>query len=188
MLQSFAHSLNLSGHSSLYYEEVSNLLQTEDYKLCAAEWLGGAVREPTESYDDMGPIGEDSRWETFGRLHDYLLKAFPLIHANLTLLKVNTYGLVHDWQGSDSDLKPLLLTTHQGEIFQRSEIIYTEVCTSTVETVLEKGFKPKLSVILAFGFDKEASGLFGAHNINKHLLANYGENGFAMLIDKGGKF
>ncbi|KIJ43298.1 hypothetical protein M422DRAFT_253501 [Sphaerobolus stellatus SS14] len=60
MPQSFASSLNLSGHSSLYYKEVGNLLQTEDYKLCAAEWLGGAVREPTESYDDMGPIGEDS--------------------------------------------------------------------------------------------------------------------------------
>ncbi|KIJ50561.1 hypothetical protein M422DRAFT_245178 [Sphaerobolus stellatus SS14] len=52
-----------SGHSSLYYEDVGNLLQTEDYKLRAAEWLGGAVREPTESYDDMGPIGEDSRWK-----------------------------------------------------------------------------------------------------------------------------
>ncbi|KIJ33261.1 hypothetical protein M422DRAFT_183501, partial [Sphaerobolus stellatus SS14] len=82
-------------------------------KLRAAEWLGGAVREPTESYDDMGPIGEDSHWETFGRLHDYLLKAFPLIHAKLTLLKFNTYGLVYDWQGSDSDLKPLLLTENQ---------------------------------------------------------------------------
>ncbi|KIJ37804.1 hypothetical protein M422DRAFT_259663 [Sphaerobolus stellatus SS14] len=56
---------------------------------------------------------------------------------------------------------------------------------STVETLLEKGFKPKRSVILAFGFDEEASGLFGAHNINKHLLANYGENVFAMLIDEG---
>ncbi|KIJ32588.1 hypothetical protein M422DRAFT_265612 [Sphaerobolus stellatus SS14] len=74
--------------------EVSNLLQTEDYKLRAAEWLGGAACEPTESYD-MGPIGEDSRWETFGRLHDYLLKAFPLTHANLTLSK------------------PLLLAAHQ---------------------------------------------------------------------------
>ncbi|KIJ44929.1 hypothetical protein M422DRAFT_251548 [Sphaerobolus stellatus SS14] len=56
---------------------------------------------------------------------------------------------------------------------------------STIETFLEKGFKPKRSVILALGFDEEASGLFGAHNINKHLLANYGENGFTMLIDKG---
>ncbi|KIJ51557.1 hypothetical protein M422DRAFT_26960, partial [Sphaerobolus stellatus SS14] len=201
-----------SGHSSLYYEEVGNLLQTEDYKLRAAEWLGGAVREPTESYDGMGPIGEDSRWETFGPLHDYLLKAFPLIHASLTLSKVNTYGLVYDWQGSDSDLKPLLLAAHQdvvpvdprtvdqwihppysgyfdgtyvwgrGSADDKSGLISI---MSTVETLLEKGFKPKRSVVLAFGFDEEASGLFGAHKINEHLLTNYGENGFAMLIDEG---
>jgi len=67
-----------TGHSELY-SQVGSLLETEDYKLRAAEWLGGAVREPTESYDAMGPIGEDPRWETFGPFHEYLLKAFPLV-------------------------------------------------------------------------------------------------------------
>ena len=35
-------------------------------------------------------------------------------HVSLTLTKVNTYGLVYHWQGSDASLKPILLAGHQG--------------------------------------------------------------------------
>lgn len=31
---------------------------------------------------------------------------------------------------------------------------------STIETLLEKGFKPTRSVVAAFGFDEEASGVY----------------------------
>ena len=31
----------------------------------------------TQSYDDLGPIGEDPRWEAFGPFHEYLFKAYP---------------------------------------------------------------------------------------------------------------
>jgi hypothetical protein len=33
----------------------------------------------TESYDDMGPVDEDIRWNIFSTLHNYLLGAFPLV-------------------------------------------------------------------------------------------------------------
>ena len=36
----------------------------------------------TESFDKMGPIGEDPRWDKFGELHAYLLDAFPLVYAD----------------------------------------------------------------------------------------------------------
>jgi len=36
-------------------------------------------------------------------------------HATLEKTNVNTYGLVYHWKGSDPELKPLLLTAHQGE-------------------------------------------------------------------------
>lgn len=80
----------------------------------------------------MGPVGEDERWNAFEPFHDYLIQAFPLTyvinsfcvynknmmlfisHKNLTLTKVNTYGLLYEWKGSDDSLKPLLLTGHQG--------------------------------------------------------------------------
>jgi len=35
-------------------------------------------------------------------------------HAKLELTKVNTYGLIFIWKGSNSALKPLLLAAHQG--------------------------------------------------------------------------
>lgn len=35
-------------------------------------------------------------------------------HTTLKLTKVNTYGLVYVWEGSDESLKPLLLAAHQG--------------------------------------------------------------------------
>jgi hypothetical protein len=41
-------------------------------------------------------------------------KLFFISHKSLTLTKVNTYGLLYEWKGSDDGLKPLLLTGHQG--------------------------------------------------------------------------
>ncbi|KAF8582795.1 carboxypeptidase S [Ramaria rubella] len=198
-------------HADLY-EQLGNLIDTDDYKLRAIDWLGGAVQIPTESFDLMGPIGEDKRWEAFAPFHSYLLEAFPLVHANLELTKVNTYGLVYHWQGSNPDLKPLLLTAHQdvvpvdpktvdqwvhppysgyfdgtylwgrGSADDKSGLISS---ISTVETLIEKGFIPTRSVVLAYGFDEETSGLFGAQQIGNYLLEKYGENSFAMLVDEG---
>lgn len=42
-------------------------------------------------------------------------------HTTLELTKVNTYGLVYVWKGSDPTLKPLLLAAHQG-LYTMSEI------------------------------------------------------------------
>ena len=33
----------------------------------------------TEAFDDMGPVGEEPRWEIFGEFHAYLDKKFPLM-------------------------------------------------------------------------------------------------------------
>ena len=79
----------------------------------------------------MDPVGVDPRWDVFGPFHDYLLKAFPLVyalpctrptlvsnqfysHSTLSLTKVNTWGLVYVWPGSNANLKPILLAAHQG--------------------------------------------------------------------------
>jgi Gly-Xaa carboxypeptidase len=78
----------------------------------------------------MGPVGEDPRWEVFAPFHEYLEKAFPLVYvlyalfatfcssasrySNLKVSKVNTYGLVYEWEGTSPGLKPILLAAHQG--------------------------------------------------------------------------
>lgn len=46
-----------------------------------------------------------------------LEKAFPLTHEHLKRTRVMTHALVYEWQGSDPNLKPLLLLGHQGELF-----------------------------------------------------------------------
>jgi Gly-Xaa carboxypeptidase len=37
-------------------------------------------------------------------------------HKSLKLTKVNTYGLLYEWTGSDTSLKPILLMAHQGTL------------------------------------------------------------------------
>lgn len=89
-------------------------------------------------------------------------------------------------------------------VLQTSPIFIDCFHRSTVETLLEKGFFPTRTVVLAFGFDEETSGLFvsllsqcllnivsycgdqGAGKIGDYLLEQYGENSFALLVDEGG--
>jgi Gly-Xaa carboxypeptidase len=52
--------------------------------------------------------------------------------------------------------------------------------------LIEKGFSPTREVVLSFGFDEEASGVYGAHENAKALTNIYGENSFALILDEGG--
>ncbi|KAH9066867.1 hypothetical protein EDB87DRAFT_1573733 [Lactarius vividus] len=212
------------------WERLGNDFSQDAFALRAVEWLGGAVRVPTESYDKMGPVGVDERWEAFGPFHDYLLRSFPLTeddyhhdlahqtsHETLILTKVNTYGLLYEWKGSDDTLKPLLLAAHQDVVpvdpktvdqwkyppysgHYDGESIWGRGSTddksgligiySSVETLLEKGFKPTRTIVLAFGFDEEASGLQASNillssSTTGPLLKKYGEDSFALLVDEG---
>ncbi|KAH9039306.1 hypothetical protein EDB85DRAFT_2182476 [Lactarius pseudohatsudake] len=186
-----ADALYPDRHARLW-ESLGKEFDQDAFTLRAVEWLGGSVRVPTESYDDMGPIGVDERWETFGPFHDYLLRSFPLTHEILALTKVNAYGLLYEWKGSDDNLKPLLLTAHQDSAMDRDYVVPVDPQTvdqwkyppysghydgefiwgrgstddksgligilSSVETLLEKNFKPTRTIVLAFGFDEETTG------------------------------
>ncbi|KAF5314212.1 hypothetical protein D9758_017834 [Tetrapyrgos nigripes] len=158
------------------WEQLGETYRTEDWKAKAREWLAGAVRVPTESYDNMSGPGEDPRWETFGELHEYLESAFPLVHSTLSLTKVNTYALLYEWTGTNASLKPLLLAAHQDGIL------------TAIETMLEKGFKPERTVVLAFGYDEEASGHHGAKQLGIKMEEVYGQDAFAFIVDEGGGF
>lgn len=52
-----------------------------------------------------------------------------------------------------------------------------------VEFELSRGFKPKRTILLAFGHDEEVMGLDGAVAINKHLMAKGVQLEF--LLDEG---
>ncbi|KAJ4479573.1 carboxypeptidase S [Lentinula edodes] len=198
------------------HAELSKRLDTiyfsETFKSSSYQLLGAAVQIPTESYDDLLPVGQDDRWDVFKTFHIYLESAFPLIYSTLKVTTVNTYGLVLHWPGSDVTLKPLLLTAHQdvvpvdwsnedmwvhppysgsydgtwiwgrGSVDDKADLIAQLI---TVNSLLEAGFQPRRTIVLAFGFDEEASGTEGAEKLATFLGERYGKNAFAMILDEG---
>jgi Gly-Xaa carboxypeptidase len=86
---------------------------TDVFKTESIQRLSGSVQIPTMSFDDLGPVGDDQRWEIFYELASYLNQTFPLIHGSLQLEMINVHGLLYTWPGSDPSLKPTLLMAHQ---------------------------------------------------------------------------
>src|SRR2546423_12669942 len=68
-----------------------------------ARRLAGALRFKTVSFQDSTQF--DPR--EFEGLHRYLRDSFPKLHAALKLEKVNGYGLLYEWTGSDPGLAPV---------------------------------------------------------------------------------
>ena len=66
------------------------------------------------SESSMNTLSSGSHWCTLHTL--YLWKTCLVCrHSTLSKTHVNKYALVYHWQGSDTSLKPALLTAHQGE-------------------------------------------------------------------------
>src|SRR5256886_11912344 len=74
-----------------------------------ARRLAGALRFKTVSFQDSTQF--DAR--EFEGLHRYLRDSFPKLHAALKLEKVNGYGLLYEWTGSDPGAPPGVLLAHQ---------------------------------------------------------------------------
>jgi len=58
-------------------------LSSDEFLDASVKRLQGAVKIPTESYDDMKLVGDDPRWDVFVDFHNYLEKTFPLVSAPL---------------------------------------------------------------------------------------------------------
>ncbi|KAL0071168.1 hypothetical protein AAF712_001728 [Marasmius tenuissimus] len=198
-----------------FWTLLADELGSDDFGDRAVKWLGGAVQIETETFDDMGEVGEDPRWENRAHFHEYLQESFPTVHSNLELTKINTYGLLYTWKGYDAALKPYILAAHQdvvpvnpatvdqwahppysghfdgeriwgrGSKDDKSGLI---AILSAIEVLIEQGFKPARTVVLPFGFDEEAGGHHGAQELAGFLLETYGEQSFAFMIDEGSGF
>jgi Gly-Xaa carboxypeptidase len=180
-----------------------------DYSL--AVWAG-AVQIPSQSFDDLGDIGEDDRWRVFGELHKFLEKSFPVLYENAQVEHVNTYGLLFTIKGTDESLKPILLMAHQDVVPVPDETVsrWTHPpfggyfdgtflwgrgsfdCKNTLIGILEavcallkQGFQPQRTVILSFGFDEEASGHQGAGKLAPYLEKKLGKDSLYMIVDEG---
>lgn len=177
--------------------------------------LSGAVQIPTESFDDLGPIGEDERWEIMFGFAAYLKKTFPEAHKNLSLETVNIHGLLYTWKGQDETLKPTLLMAHQDVVpvpastvdawthppfsgFYDGTYLWGRGASDcknqligileAVEELVKAGFTPRRTVLLSFGFDEEISGRNGAGHLAPFIHERYGSEGVAAIIDEGSGF
>ncbi|CAE6506079.1 unnamed protein product [Rhizoctonia solani] len=166
-------------------EELGTIFADPDFEAVAAEYLGRAVRIPTESYDVMDPVGTDPRWEVFYKFLEHLLQTYPNVHATLMQTRINTHALLYHWPGSNCSLKPIFLTAHQdvvpvdpntidswihhpysgyydgtwvwgrGSVDDKSGLVGIMVA---LEKLIEHGFEPKRGILVGFGIDEESTG------------------------------
>lgn len=193
--------------------DMEEYLKSDKFRNETIERMAGAIRIPTQSYDDLGPVGEDPRWDGLYDFADYLKSTFPLVHSSLALEKVNTHGLLYTWEGTDASLRPTVLMAHQDVVPVAEETVdqWTHPpfggsydgkyiwgrgasdCKNNligileaVELLINAGFEPRRTVILSFGFDEEISGRQGAGHLAEVLLGRYGKDGAAVILDEGG--
>ncbi|KAJ5907386.1 carboxypeptidase S [Penicillium taxi] len=170
------------------------------------------VQVPSVSYDDLGEIGEDERWNPFYKLFPALQNSYPTIHKRAKLEKINIFGLLYTLEGSDPSLKPTLLTAHQDvvpvadastwkyppfEAHFDGEYIWgrgasddknslTAILSAVEGLLSESDWKPRRTLLLAFGFDEEVGLNKGAGPISEILKERYGEDSVAIILDEGG--
>ncbi len=171
----------------------------------APDNLSKAIRIRTISVEDEFPEAE------FKALHALLESAYPLTHHTLEKEMVGNASLLYIWQGTDRDLRPLVLAAHMDVVPVEPETVAdwthppfdgaiadgciwgrgTMDCKGlliaileAVESLLADGYKPERTVILAFGEDEELGGGNGATRIAE-LFESRGTNP-ELVVDEGG--
>jgi carboxypeptidase PM20D1 len=169
--------------------------------------LAGALRIPTVSrskYAETDTVPID-------QLQAYLQRTFPLVHQRLKRQTVNHYGLLYEWPGTDTALKPLLLLAHQdvvpvlpgteshwasppfagrvadGYLYGRGALddkLNVLGQLEAVEALLRAGYQPRRTVLLAFGHDEETLGLRGAAALAALLKTQHPQ--LELVLDEGG--
>ncbi|EXJ63874.1 hypothetical protein A1O7_00209 [Cladophialophora yegresii CBS 114405] len=195
-------------------QNVGELFQTAAFRDLVANRLANSVKIPTITYDGMGHVGEDSRWDVFYEFSDYLRKSFPRVYESLTVETINEHGLLYTWQGAQEDMKPLLFMAHSDVVpagestteawtyppfsgYYDGEYIWGRgseddksnliAMLSAIDCLLACGFAPNRTVIVSNGFDEEggAEQSYGARCLAETLLDRYGTNGIEMIFDEG---
>ena len=173
----------------------------------ATAHLAGALRIATVSrtrYADTDSV-------PFDQLAAYLTRTFPRVHQQLKLQTVNHYGRLYEWPGTDPARKPLLLLAHQdvvpvlpgtagqwtrppfagqqagGYLYGRGTLddkMNLLGQLEAVEYLLGTRYRPRRTVLLAFGHDEETQGLRGAVALAALIKQKY--PALEMVLDEGG--
>jgi len=151
------------------------------------------------------------REQKFRHFHTFLAQSFPHVHAELEITRVNEFGLVFKWPGSDASLKPVLLLSHQdvvpvepgtekdwqyppfagkvvdGYLWGRGAWDDKSTLMASLEALemlLASGAKPARSLLLSFGHDEEVGGEKGAAAIAERFRQQ--GLSFEFILDEGG--
>jgi carboxypeptidase PM20D1 len=159
----------------------------------AIERLAGSIRLSTVSIAD----GSHS---DFTALHRHLETCFPNVHATLIRDVVNRHSLLFTWKGENESVRPVLLMAHMdvvpvetgtelswthgpfsgdvadGFVWGRGTLddkVGVMAILEAVEILLNQGFRPSKTILLAFGHDEEIGGQAGAGQIAALLKTRY---------------
>lgn len=195
---------------------VLNIINDEVFRNQSAKKLSGAVQIKTDTYDNSPLVEDDGKYwdDKFKPFFEYLKTTFPTIFKLTKVETVNRWALVFTWEGSNENLKPVLLTAHQDVVPTQDETLkdwtyppYEGVydgeflwgrgsadCKNLLIGILEAleelhltGFKPQRTIVLGFGIDEEIGGERGAQKIGELLLERYGPDSFYAVLDEGGQ-
>jgi len=157
-----------------------------------ANHLSKAIRFPTISNQDSNLFKAD----VFEEFIQWVLLTYPNMAEQMQVKRLGTYSLLFKWQGSQKNLKPILLTAHydvvpvipgsenlwehppfagiiandiiwgRGALDDKSAVISM---LEAGEMLLTDGFKPERTVYFSFGHDEELGGPKGAASVTNHL-------------------
>ncbi len=172
-----------------------------------ADHLAAALRFSTVSYPEVAKR-DFTQWLA---LHTYLEKTFPKAHKTLVREVVAKYSLLYTWPGADRTLEPIAFLAHQdvvpvapgtegqwtqppfagkvsggfiwgrGALDDKAGLI---ALFEAIETLGEEGYRPKRTLIFAFGHDEEVGGVDGASAMGA-LLETRGIK-LEAVVDEGG--
>ncbi|RKG79994.1 M20 family peptidase [Corallococcus exercitus] len=156
----------------------------------AAGRLAEALRHRTIAASD-GMRTEDA---AFQALHAQLVAAFPRVHAQLEHEAVGAHAHLYTWKGSEPGLHPVLLMGHLDVVPAEAEATWSHppfggvvadgyvhgrgalddkgsvlAILEAVEGLLAQDYRPRRTVMLAFGADEEVGGHDGAALVAQRL-------------------
>ena len=71
------------------------------------------MREEIDPSTISSIVDEVEAEGAFLDLHQFLIDAFPNVHASLKREVINEFSLLYTWEGNDPSLRPVLLSAHQ---------------------------------------------------------------------------
>ncbi|MDH3806750.1 MAG: M20 family peptidase, partial [Gammaproteobacteria bacterium] len=154
--------------------------------------LSEAIQIKTVSYQRQ----DDFQAREFEAFIDWVKKTYPEVNDAMTLTRLGGYTLLYRWEGSDPDLKPILVTGHydvvpvipgsekqwqyppfggeivDGVIWGRGALDDKSAVVAQLEAatyLTQSGFAPKRTVYFSFGHDEELGGPNGAAKVAEYL-------------------